>query len=90
METGLVASCEPRQRVGCRGRDGIENAEQRMRKTLSVAGDQFGLIEGAIATGDACLRTPCAIHPFLAKRQSAGSLRVGRVVALDHPLDGMP
>jgi hypothetical protein len=46
--------------------------------------------ESTAATGDARLRTPSAIHPFVAKRQGAGPLRVGRVVALDHPLDGMP
>jgi hypothetical protein len=46
--------------------------------------------EGTVATGDASLRTPSAIHPFVAKRQGAGPLRIGRVVALDHPLDGPP
>src|SRR6202023_194199 len=46
--------------------------------------------EGTIATGDASLFAPSAIHPLVAKRQGAGPLRVGRVVALDHPLDGMP
>src|SRR5258706_5427895 len=46
--------------------------------------------EGAIAADDAGLRTPSAIHPFVPKRQDAGSLGVGRVIALDHPLDGMP
>ena len=46
--------------------------------------------EGAIAADYAGLRIPSAIHPFFPKRQDAGPLRVGRVVALDHPLDGMP
>src|SRR5258708_33519136 len=46
--------------------------------------------EGAIAADDAGLRIPPAIHPFFSKRQGAGPLRVGRVVALDHPLNGMP
>src|ERR1700724_4414349 len=48
------------------------------------------LDEGAIAPDYAGLRIPSAIHPFFSKRQDAGPLRVGRVVALDHPLDGMP
>ena len=45
VESGLVAGGKPRQRVGRRGRDGIEDAEQRMGKALAVAGDQFGIIE---------------------------------------------
>src|ERR1700720_539865 len=43
-----------------------------------------------MAAGDASLFAPSAIHPFFPKRQDAGPLRVGRVVALDHRLDGMP
>src|SRR4030088_1260449 len=34
--------------------------------------------------------SPSTIHPLIAKRQSAGPLGVGRVVALDHALDGVP
>ena len=45
VETGLVAGREPRQRVGRRRRDGIEDAEQRVGKALVVAGDQFGVVE---------------------------------------------
>ena len=45
VEAGLVSGGEPRQRVGRRRRDGIEDAEQRMGETLLVAGDQFGIIE---------------------------------------------
>jgi hypothetical protein len=45
VEAGLVARREPRQCVGCRRRDGIEDAEQRMGKALVVAGDQFGIIK---------------------------------------------
>jgi hypothetical protein len=45
METGLVARGEPRQRIGRRRRDRIENAEQRVRETLRVAGDQFCIVE---------------------------------------------
>ena len=46
--------------------------------------------KGAVAAGDARLRSPSAIHPFVAKRQRAGPLGVGRVVAFDHALNGMP
>ena len=45
MEAGLVAGGEPRQRVGRRRRDRIEDAEQRVGKALLVAGDQFGIVE---------------------------------------------
>ena len=45
METGLIAGSEPRQRIGCRRRNRVEDAEQRVRKALVVAGDQFGIIE---------------------------------------------
>jgi hypothetical protein len=46
--------------------------------------------EGAVAAGDARLRTPSAIHPFVAKRQRTGPLGISRVIALDHPLDRTP
>ena len=35
VEAGLVAGRQPRQRVGRRRRDGIEDAEQRVRKALA-------------------------------------------------------
>src|SRR5882762_8392420 len=37
VEAGLVTRRKPRQRVGRGRRDGIEDAEQRMRKALFVA-----------------------------------------------------
>ena len=40
-----IGSREPRQRVGRRRRDRVENAEQRVRIALVVAGDQLGVIE---------------------------------------------
>ena len=46
--------------------------------------------EGAVATDDAPLRMMSANHPFVAKRQGAGPLRIRRVVAFGHPLDGTP
>ena len=45
VEAGLVAGRKPRQRVGRGRRDGVEDAEQRVRKALVVAGDQFGIVE---------------------------------------------
>ena len=44
--------------------------------------------EGVIAAGDA--RASSAIHPLVAQRQDACPARVGRVVALDPPYDGIP
>ena len=46
--------------------------------------------EGAVATVNAPLRMMSANHPFVAKRQGARPLRIRRVVAFGHPLDGMP
>ena len=45
VKTGRVAGRKPRQRIGRRRRDGIEDAEQRVGKTRLVAGDQFGVVE---------------------------------------------
>jgi hypothetical protein len=38
MKSGLVAGREPRQRVGCRRRDRVENTEQRVGETVLIAG----------------------------------------------------
>ena len=46
--------------------------------------------ERAVATDDAPLRMMSANHPFVAKRQGARPLRIRRVVAFGHPLDGTP
>jgi hypothetical protein len=59
----------------------------RNAMVAALRGQKFD--EGAIAADDASLRIPPASHPVFPKRQDAGPLRVGRVVALDHPLDGI-
>ena len=46
--------------------------------------------ERAVATDDAPLRMMSANHPFVAKDQGAGPLRIRRVVTFGHPLDGTP
>src|SRR3954470_16644488 len=45
VESSLVASGKPRQRIGGGGRDGVEDTEQRVRMALRIARDQFGVVE---------------------------------------------
>jgi len=46
--------------------------------------------ERPVAADDASLRMMSANHPFVAKSQGTGPLRIRRVVAFGHPFDGTP
>ena len=45
VEAGLVAPRERAQRRGCGGRDGVEDAKQRIGMVAAVAGDELGVVE---------------------------------------------
>jgi hypothetical protein len=70
--------------------DGRHGRAEMNRDAVVAALRRQKIDESAVAAGNASLRTPPATHPFVAKRHDAGPLRVGRIVALDHTLDGMP
>src|ERR1700676_1066267 len=46
--------------------------------------------KASVAAGDADLRAPPLIHPFVPKCQCTGPFRISSVVALHHSLDGPP
>ena len=81
VKAGFIAGREPRQRIGRRRRDGVEDAEQRVRKALVVAGDQFGVVE--VVTGihlDVLVEPPAHVDlALLVEQRDFYAIDLGRV-----------
>ena len=60
MELRQVARRQRRQRSAHRGGDGVEDAEQRIRMTLRVADDEFGVVEVVAGVHPHALRQAAA------------------------------
>src|SRR4029079_11883266 len=86
----LEAVCAPDQNILTALFDRGHGGAELDCGALSAAFLREKTDEGAVAAGDARLRPRSAMHPFVPHRKDAGLLRVSRVIALDHALDGMP